>query len=398
MNNPAIPSAVSRLAATDDHAFLRFPTDPYFLDSLQADEYALYDDPFEAASFDVAPPAMDAGHPAESDAPNDAETDPASLSAQSPFSSDAVLTALPPILRIQSLTRALDHDKIVNRAVLSHRGSTLCVDWISQHVDTRLYRHGLARIRPATTSRCADGATRIQRLVPVTSPTPLCNLFDTLLPGWVKDAELVARASALWESLPRPLAHLLNAVLWDAERLHRFVTGPSSIRGHHNDLSGNFRHSIEVAERARDLGLDCPLANTPLLVAGGLLHDAAKAAEYRYDRRGRRFRLSDRGQLVGHRDTLIEWLAVARHAAGVSIDEATWLGLLHMLNAVRGAPGWLGLREPRSLEAELLAMADRLSGHQDLHQRCRPNAGKGGFGGYHAHLGHRTYVTQELCS
>jgi 3'-5' exoribonuclease len=65
-----------------------------------------------------------------------------------------------------------------------------------------------------------------------------------------------------------------------------------------------------------------------------------------------------------------------------------------MLTAVRGAPAWLGLREPRSIEAEILSMADRLSGHEDLHHRCAPEAGSG-FGDYHPHLKYQTYVTAE---
>jgi 3'-5' exoribonuclease len=217
--------------------------------------------------------------------------------------------------------------------------------------------------------RCADGATRIQRLLPVTTPLPSFNLFHTLLPGWVADPSLAIRAAALWEALPRPLGYLVNAVLWESNRFHRLVTGPSSIRGHHSELSGNFRHSIEVAEHARSLAGKTGLANAPLLIAGGLLHDAAKAVEYRFDREDRRFRLSDRGQLIGHRDTLIEWLAVARETGGVIIDEATWLGLLHAFNAARGAPVCLGMREPRSLEADIFSMADRLSGREDLYRR-----------------------------
>jgi len=134
----------------------------------------------------------------------------------------------------------------------------------------------------------------------------------------------------------------------------------------------------------------------PLLIAGGLLHDLAKAAEYRYDRIHSHFQLSDRGQLIGHRDTLIEWLAVARSSAGVVINEATWLGLLHMLNAAKGAPAWLGLREPRSLDAEILSTVDRLSSQGDLRQRTAPK-GSGGFGTSHPHLGgHRTYVTPAV--
>lgn len=384
MNNPSMPTALSHIAAAVTQAFPLPPIEAYFPDSSVSNDHSLRDDRFDDMPFGIDPPSM--------------ETDCEAGSPSSPYSPapDMLREGLPPVMRIQSLSRLLDGDKILNRAVLCHRKVSVCVDWITKQVDTRLHRSGLVNIRPAANTRCSDGATRIQRLLPVTKPMPSFNLFDTVLPGWVKDPNLVARAATLWETLPRPLGHLVNAVLWESDRFHRFVTGPSSIRGHHNDISGNFRHTVEVAERARDLGLGCPLASTSLLVAGGLLHDVAKAAEYRYDRCGRRFRLSDRGELVGHRDTLIEWVAVARETGGVIIDEATWLGLLHMLNAARGAPGWLGLREPRSLEAELLSIADRLSGHEDLHRRCMPKEGKSGFGGYHPHLGHRTYVTREF--
>lgn len=311
-------------------------------------------------------------------------------------SNDLVLEALPPILRVESLTRTLDSHAIHNRAVLFHRKATLCVDWVTQQVDTRLHRHGLVTLKPAASTHCHDGATRIQRLLPASRPVAACNLFDTIPPHWLTDPELAQRASALWEELPRPLGHLVNAVLWDDARMHRFVTGPSSLTGHHNDRNGNFRHSLEVAERARDLGRHSATANVPLLIAGGLLHDVAKAAEYRYDRMTRRYRLSERGELVGHRQTLLEWLAVARSTGNVIVNEGVWLGLLHMFCAVRGAPDWMGLRTPRSVEAEILSVADRLSGHEDLHQRCAPDEGEVGFGGYHPHLGHRTYVTPEV--
>lgn len=315
-----------------------------------------------------------------------------------PQRADPVTEHLPPILRIESLERTLDDTAVLNRATLHHRQASLCVEWTTRQVDTRLHVGGLVSIHPAARARCEGGALRIQRIVAVSRPDPSVNLFDTLLPNWVREPELATRAASLWAQLPRTLAHLVNAVLWDGNRLHRFVTGPSSVNGHHNELGGNFRHSVEVAENARMLGEGNPIANVSLLIAGGLLHDLGKAAEYRYDRHSRRFRLSERGELIGHRNTLIEWMAIARETGGVIVDDGTWLGLLHMINAVRGAPDWVGLRSPRSLEAELLAMADRLSSNKDLHQQCAPQDSGTGFGRYHRHLGHRTYVTREARS
>jgi 3'-5' exoribonuclease len=168
--------------------------------------------------------------------------------------------------------------------------------------------------------------------------------------------------------------------------------GPSSLQGHHNDWNGNFRHSVEVAEHAAMLGNRCPRANPALLVAAALLHDAAKADEYRYDRTRSRFNLSERGELIGHRDTLIEWLAVARAMARVTIANELYLSLIHVINATR-APSWVGLRDPRCIEAEILSMADRLSGQDDVHRQCVPEDGSSGFGRYHPQMKHRSYVT-----
>lgn len=315
---------------------------------------------------------------------------------ESAGTSNVILDALPSIMRIESLSRTLEGGAVHNRATLHHRQASLCVEWITQQVDNRLHSGGLVSIRPAAKTRCQSGATRIQRLITVERPVPFVNLFDTLLPSWLKEPELAVRVANLWALLPRSLAHLVNAVLWDSNRLHRFVTGPSSLLGHHNVFNGNFRHSIEVAENAHIQAQGNRIVSGSLLVAGGLLHDVGKAAEYRYDRQSKRFRLSDRGELIGHRNTLIEWLAIARATGGVILDDGTWLGLLHMLNAVRGAPDWIGLRNPRSLEADLLSMADRMSGSEDLHQRCAPADHVTGFGRYHPHLGHRTYVTREM--
>ena len=80
-----------------------------------------------------------------------------------------------------------------------------------------------------------------------------------------------------------------------------------------------------------------------MLVLAGLLHDTGKADEYRWVHR--RFELSDRGHLIGHRHTLLEWLAAARAQYRVMVPEAHYLALIHVLTAAKGAPAWLGLRE-----------------------------------------------------
>jgi 3'-5' exoribonuclease len=99
--------------------------------------------------------------------------------------------------------------------------------------------------------------------------------------------------------------------------------------------------------------------------------------------------MSERGVLIGHRHTILEWIAAARARERIIIPETHYLALLHALTAGKGAE-WLGIREPVSIEALLLSTADRLSGQIDLVDRMAPN--QPGFGEYHKHLKGKPYV------
>lgn len=209
------------------------------------------------------------------------------------------------------------------------------------------------------------GAIRINRFVLLERSEASINLFDTVPPTWVGDRKLVGRGRRLWDTMPAPFQHLYNAVLWDAGRCHRFMTGPSTIHGHHHDWNGNLRRTIETAEKALQLSSENPQVCRPVLLAAALLHHTGKADEYRYDRGRGAFTLSDRGTFVGHRHTVLEWIAAARASNRILLPEAHYLALLHALTYARGAAR-LGIREPASLEASILSMADHYSGHTDL--------------------------------
>lgn len=304
---------------------------------------------------------------------------------------DLLLEKLPPIFRIQSIERLpFDSRNIRSRATLFHNRATLRVEWLSAHTDVRLTVGSLVSIRWCGRPVSFEGAVRIARLVLLEKPEPSVSLFETIPHSWMRDVDLAKRGAVLWQRLPRSFSHLFNAIFWDSGRFHRYVTGPSSINGHHHALNGNLRHSIEVAERALALAAGESLASQEVLILAALLHDAGKADEYRLVRR--RFELSDRGRLIGHRNTVIEWIAAARAQHRVIVPEQHYLALIHALTSAKGAPAWLGLRAPQSLDATLLSVADRLSGHCELMQRYAP--AMTGFGRYHAHLGGRPFVIQ----
>lgn len=301
---------------------------------------------------------------------------------------DRVPENMPGILRIQSIARILAADgvQICSVATLFHEQVLLTVTWTSRQTDTRLRRGSLVRIRWGAATECANGAIRIDRLVLVDRPDASTNLFATVPTAWVSDRTVVQRAMTLWDQMPRNLAHLFNALMWDGQRFHRYVYGPSSIDGHHNGANGNLIHSVEVAEAAMAIGRFYPGVNLDLLGLGGLVHDAAKADEYFYDRERCVYSLSPRGALVGHRDTLIDWLATARSAGRVGMSESTYLVLMHMLNANCGAAHCTGLRQPLTPEPEILAAADRFSVDGNLAARCAPTTEKRGVGHFHPQI------------
>ena len=300
---------------------------------------------------------------------------------------------IPSLFRVMSIERLpANGSGILNRAQLYHDAACPTVEWICRHPDTRITRGSLVSVRWSGLPARPD-TTRISRLVLSERPLPEVDLFDLVPESWVKDRSLVRQASALWECLPRGFRHLFNALFWDGRRFHRYLMGPSSLAHHHNTINGNFRHSVDVAEAARAMADTHTPIDRAILVLGGLIHDAGKADEYRYDRQRRRFVMSDAGSLIGHRDRLQQWIGAAMAAHRVIIPESQLLALLHALTAARGAPRWLGLREPMSLECSILSLVDRLSGEDEFFARlAKPG---GGFGQYSQHLQGRPYVVRN---
>ena len=304
---------------------------------------------------------------------------------------DLVRQALPLVFRVQSVERhPLPAGGVRNVASLFNEAAALKVNWLSRVADPRVAADCLVSIRWQGNAVSIGGHVRIGRLVALERPMAGLNLFDTVPTRWVRERELVQRGKALWESLPLAFRDLFNAMFWNGGRFRRYLVGPSSLENHHNGLNGNFRHSLEVAEQALALARDHDLVSLPVMILAGLIHDAGKADEYRYDHARRCFAMAPEATLVGHRDRLQHWLAAARERCGEGVPQRQYLALVHALTATYGAPPHLGLREPLSLEAMLLSMADRASGRTELIGRLASPGG--GFGRYHRHLRGRPFV------
>jgi len=249
---------------------------------------------------------------------------------------------------------------VTNIASLYHEEGGREVTRQSAQVDCRLKRGCYVAVRGIEHLRSHGDASPIQRLDLLDKPLPTVNPFDSVPVNWVSDRVLVKRASLLWSQLSRPMQHLVTAVLWDGNRFERFLTGPAALSCYPPVPNANLRHAVETAEHALSLANGLADVSTSVLIAAALLHDAGKADDFRLcpDRDG--YAYSERGQLVGARHTVLEWLAVARGRDGVIVPDGQYLALIHALTATRGV-AWLGIREPQMIEAAILAVADRAS-------------------------------------
>lgn len=296
---------------------------------------------------------------------------------------------LPSVFRITAITAtpAANNRGTEYRVDLFHEQVSMVVSFNRSQPDIRLKTDMLVSVRWKLPVTCVKGAIQISRLVLLEHPIKGTNLFETVPYAWVKDRKLVKRASTILSALPDNLHLLIITILWDGTRFRRFCNRPSSISGHHSHENGNLLHTIEVAENVR-LNARCyPLANEGICIAAALLHDMGKADEYYPWSKG--WGMTDRGKLVGHRHTVIEWIAVARATNRILIAENHYLSLLHALTAAPGAD-FIGIRAPTTPEATLLSIADKLSGESALTGTLANQ--RGGWGNQHPHRKSKPYT------
>ncbi len=226
-----------------------------------------------------------------------------------------------------------------------------------------------------------DGVFEVSSVTLLWRVDPEINLLDTVPLSWLPGLcsgnamgkanpgpKWVERFRVLWTYLSRPMRAWFNALFWHQPlRLHAFMSGPGSLKHHHAKQHGLFIHSVDCAWRALRQAQDDEWVNVEVLVLSALLHDVGKAGEYQWNDHAKQWYLSDRGALMGHRMTGMEWMAAARGslAAGDAPDECTAMAVYHAINACN-APDWVGLRIPRTPEAFYLASVDALSGHCEL--------------------------------
>ncbi len=324
---------------------------------------------------------------------------------------------MPPIFRVTSLNHYQEARCIRYKAHLFHDKASLTVEWTRSQPDTRIQPCCLVSPRWNRHPVSHQGAVQINRLALMEHPEPEENLFRMVPHGWVKNRDLIGQAIELIDNLPRAYRYLFNAIFWNGERFRRYCMGPSSVNAHHNYDNGNLMHSVELAPltlacaagsgngnlmHSVELALwmrnsikQADSSRHALAVLVGLLHDAGKADEYQLTPSGD-WKLTDRGKLLGHKITIIEWIAAAHNRYKLhNLPLEHYMALLHCLTSNAHAPEWLGIRSPRMAEAILLSGLDQASGQLEIMQRCATE--QPGWGRYHDKLrGKQPYQPEPI--
>lgn len=223
-----------------------------------------------------------------------------------------------------------------------------------------------------------------------TTPFTSGSVFELIPTSWQIESSLINKIIELTSMLNESSRFLINAILWDSERLKAFCVGPSSINGHHNSKYGNILHTIETAKTVLSLCEKHTLVDKDMALLCALLHDIGKASEY-LSVNGRNI-LSNQGKLLGHRLTIIQWLSEVKGKYKLPMSNDRFTVILHNLTATPGLPEWSGYRGPQTLESHLVSLADRFSGIHDLYKRNMPDSG---WGRYHKHLKCTPYRAEE---
>ncbi len=155
-------------------------------------------------------------------------------------------------------------------------------------------------------------------------------------------------------------------------------TIPAAKSVHHSFLSGLLMHTWYMLRTADFLAkLYSGVVDRSLLMAGTLLHDFAKAEEFRFSGLGLVTEYSTKGQLLGH--LVMGAQEVAEAARELGIPEEKSVLLQHMLLSHHGQPEFGAAVVPMCPESELLSMIDTIDSRMEIYRETMEETPVGEF-------------------
>ena len=136
------------------------------------------------------------------------------------------------------------------------------------------------------------------------------------------------------------------------------VTCPAAFRLHHAMIGGLMLHTMSIVRMAEQICKIYPNVNRDLLLAGAILHDAAKTWEFTFSKTGLVNGYSVGGELIGHLVEGAIWVEKSAKKLGVPQEKAQLLE--HMVLSHHGVPEFGSPVRPMFLEAQILSALDTL--------------------------------------
>ncbi len=170
-------------------------------------------------------------------------------------------------------------------------------------------------------------------------------------------AALVANIRATVSSFSNPhLRRLILSFLDDPDFAAAFAQAPAAKSIHQAVIGGLAEHTSNVVSVCEAVSRLYPVIDREMLIAGAILHDIGKIAEYGF--RGLIDR-TDEGKLIGH-IVIGDRMLCERIAQIEGFPRELGLQLRHMLLSHHGQLEWGSPKRPKTIEACALFHADLL--------------------------------------
>ncbi len=188
-------------------------------------------------------------------------------------------------------------------------------------------------------------------------------LLDHLVESSTEDLE------ALWEELNAFIAQikhekLRETVLSVMEEIGgKFRSTPAGIKMHHAYRGGLLEHTVHIARACAALLPLYPEVNPDLAMAGVILHDVGKTAEYTDDLATKRAR---KGILHGH--VVLGYRLVRKAGIHAKLDPALLERLEHIILSHQGEMQWGATAPAATPEAVFVSQLDNLDSRMGMVQ------------------------------
>ncbi len=203
-------------------------------------------------------------------------------------------------------------------------------------------------------------------------------LMKELLPRRIPEKTIRESVSALIDTIEDAAIRQFVSQVIDFN--DRFFSSPGAKSLHHSYTGGLCEHSVAVASIVNMSALLYTRINVDIAVAGALLHDIGKIRELSF---AGGLQYTDEGRMLNH--TYLGAEIVSDHAKEYRtlINDQTLRAIVHIILSHHGQPEFGALVKPATLEAEIVALADKMDSSMiNLSELIRNDSNAGGWTAY----------------